>query len=444
MREKLAGKERNGISGGSMAAGQIENRQIGRQSSYAADLSAEPDSKGHAEMLSGYSATGSAGIGQFMATLQKGYGNRYVQRVVALAVSEDGGIADAADIESAVQDARGGGEGLESSLRNRMEPAFKADFGNVRVHTGSKADTLNRALNARAFTTGQDIFFRDGEYNPGSSEGRELLAHELTHVVQQSGPMQQKGYISEPGDRCELEADSAARNFAEAERRPEALAQGRDAGFRATQYISLQPGSGPGTMRIQRRLKFTGSNAHINRVLAILNRGLIGYTVSVDGSGNVRIATNNVQGPASTAQSALYSRLNTIVTDTNLVTIGIGASTTTIGGSYVQQTIDIADIEAFGSGAGLSATGALIHELEEQYRKQVSGQGYPAAHAGGMVAEAEQSGATRGTERLISRTLNADGTENAVVEVPYSYPDGRVVTLTITIDHNNISNVARR
>jgi hypothetical protein len=69
-----------------------------------------------------------------------------------------------------------------------MEPAFGADFSGVRVHSDSKAHGLNQSLQARAFTTGQDIFFRGGEYNPGSSAGKELVAHELTHVVQQNGP----------------------------------------------------------------------------------------------------------------------------------------------------------------------------------------------------------------------------------------------------------------
>jgi hypothetical protein len=73
-----------------------------------------------------------------------------------------------------------------------MENAFGADFGGVRVHTDSTSDTMNRAIQARAFTTGKDVFFRQGEYNPSSRNGQELLAHELTHVVQQTGGVRQK------------------------------------------------------------------------------------------------------------------------------------------------------------------------------------------------------------------------------------------------------------
>jgi hypothetical protein len=66
-----------------------------------------------------------------------------------------------------------------------MERAFGADFTGVRAHTGAEADMLNRSLGARAFTAGQDIFFRRGSYDPASRSGRRLLAHELSHVVQQ-------------------------------------------------------------------------------------------------------------------------------------------------------------------------------------------------------------------------------------------------------------------
>jgi hypothetical protein len=95
-----------------------------------------------------------------------------------------GGALDAGT-ESAIHGARGGGSPLPDHVRSPMEASFGADFGGVRVHTGGQSDTLNRQLQARAFTTGSDIFFRSGEYNPGTGAGQRLLAHELTHVVQQ-------------------------------------------------------------------------------------------------------------------------------------------------------------------------------------------------------------------------------------------------------------------
>jgi hypothetical protein len=98
----------------------------------------------------------------------------------------NGGMTATADLETFINQARGGGQPLGDNIREPMEQAFGADFGGVKVHTDSHSDGLNRSIQARAFTTGQDIFFRQGEYNPGSRGGQELLAHELTHVVQQN------------------------------------------------------------------------------------------------------------------------------------------------------------------------------------------------------------------------------------------------------------------
>lgn len=78
------------------------------------------------------------------------------------------------------------GAAMSPSERSYFEPRFNTGFGAVRLHVGDEASSAARALNARAFTTSQDIFFGKGEYSPGSSKGRHLLAHELTHVVQQS------------------------------------------------------------------------------------------------------------------------------------------------------------------------------------------------------------------------------------------------------------------
>ena len=91
------------------------------------------------------------------------------------------------DIESQIQSAKGGGRPLATNTQTSMGQAFNADFSGIKIHTDSRSDHLNQSIQARAFTTGQDIFFRQGEYNPNSSGGQELLAHELTHTIQQSG-----------------------------------------------------------------------------------------------------------------------------------------------------------------------------------------------------------------------------------------------------------------
>ncbi len=68
-----------------------------------------------------------------------------------------------------------------------MESGFGRDFSDVSIHTDNAADEMNRELGARAFARGQDVYFRSGEYNPDTATGQRLLAHELTHTVQQGG-----------------------------------------------------------------------------------------------------------------------------------------------------------------------------------------------------------------------------------------------------------------
>ena len=103
-----------------------------------------------------------------------------------------GGNAASTDLETSINQARGGGQALPDNVRQPMEQAFGNDFSQVKVHTDSKSDQLNQSIQAKAFTTGQDIFFRQGEYNPESKGGQELLAHELTHVVQQKSDVIQR------------------------------------------------------------------------------------------------------------------------------------------------------------------------------------------------------------------------------------------------------------
>ncbi|MDF5719185.1 MAG: DUF4157 domain-containing protein [Rhizonema sp. PD37] len=97
-----------------------------------------------------------------------------------------GSLAISHELESSIQQARSGGQPLAEQVRKPMEQAFGADFSGVKVHTDGQSDQLNQSIQAKAFTTGQDVFFRSGEYNPESRGGQELIAHELTHVVQQN------------------------------------------------------------------------------------------------------------------------------------------------------------------------------------------------------------------------------------------------------------------
>ena len=144
--------------------------------------------------------------------LQQQYGNRYVGQVLSRAAIDRDNMQTDAHVERSIESARGGGQALDSGVRGNMESAFGADFKGVRVHADDRSDSLSRSLNAKAFTTGHDIFFRQGAYSPGTSTGRELIAHELTHVVQQNGSgISRKMSVSQPGDRHEVEADQMAR-----------------------------------------------------------------------------------------------------------------------------------------------------------------------------------------------------------------------------------------
>ncbi len=87
---------------------------------------------------------------------------------------------------------RTGGQSLQPEIQAKMGQAMGADFSGVKVHTDATSDGLSQSIQAKAFTTGQDVFFKRGEYNPSSRGGQELIAHELTHVVQQNGSSVQR------------------------------------------------------------------------------------------------------------------------------------------------------------------------------------------------------------------------------------------------------------
>ncbi len=94
-------------------------------------------------------------------------------------------------IESRINSLKGGGQPLDPATRSFFEPRFGHDFSHVRVHAdGSAAETAN-SVNAKAFTLGSNVVFGSGEYQPGSDQGRRLLSHELTHVVQQKNRVSQ-------------------------------------------------------------------------------------------------------------------------------------------------------------------------------------------------------------------------------------------------------------
>jgi len=144
-----------------------------------------------------------------MLHLQRLAGNASVSRLV------DG---EAEQQRSPVLDVvgKGGGSPLSNDVRADMESNLGADFGDVRVHDGGAAAESAAAVNARAYTVGNDVVFGSGGFQPDTPDGRHTLAHELTHVVQQrSGPVDGTATgdgvaLSDPDDRFEREAEATA------------------------------------------------------------------------------------------------------------------------------------------------------------------------------------------------------------------------------------------
>lgn len=95
-------------------------------------------------------------------------------------------------LQQRLQNTKGGGQPLPSETRSAMESSIGADFSGVRVHTGNEAASLSKDLGAQAFTHGNDIYFNEGKYAPSDKSGQHLLAHELTHTVQQGAAVQRK------------------------------------------------------------------------------------------------------------------------------------------------------------------------------------------------------------------------------------------------------------
>lgn len=144
--------------------------------------------------------------------MQQTLGNDAVQRYLAQR-SGDGTSEIDEETAASIQDKRGRGHNLNDDVAQEAGEAMGRDFSDVTVHTDGEADQLNRQLGARAFTTGNDIFFREGAYEPGSSDGKRLIAHELTHVVQQGGEqanVQGELRLNDPDDQYEAEADDVA------------------------------------------------------------------------------------------------------------------------------------------------------------------------------------------------------------------------------------------
>ncbi|MGE5463757.1 MAG: DUF4157 domain-containing protein [Syntrophothermus sp.] len=160
------------------------------------------------------SVDGSAETASSLVALQQNVGNRAVQRLVA---QRSGDAPFELDDQTAarIHAESSSGQVVDEGAQQRMQAATGHDFRDVKVHTSPEANSLNQQIGAKAFTTGRDIYFREGAYSPNTSEGQELLAHEMTHVVQQSSGAVSGGTrmtVNAPGDVYEQEANAVAKS----------------------------------------------------------------------------------------------------------------------------------------------------------------------------------------------------------------------------------------
>lgn len=113
-----------------------------------------------------------------------------------IARKSDGGDAVPGSVAGEIANAKAGGAPLPKDVKAFMEPRFRADFGNVRIHKGERSVALNQKIRAQAFTHGNHVFFGKDKFKPDTHEGKELIAHELTHTIQQGAAVQRSPDVS--------------------------------------------------------------------------------------------------------------------------------------------------------------------------------------------------------------------------------------------------------
>jgi outer membrane biosynthesis protein TonB len=146
--------------------------------------------------------------------IQKAEEEKKEEETIQKKASDEDGRSGSYFVQQELKRGNSNGVPLPMEIRALMEQGMGAGFGNVRIHTGTQAANMNKAIGAKAFTHGSDIYFKDGYYDTGSQPGRHLLAHELTHVVQQHGGS--KGNSAAPAEtgtvHRELERDPVTGN----------------------------------------------------------------------------------------------------------------------------------------------------------------------------------------------------------------------------------------
>jgi hypothetical protein len=181
------------------------------------ELKMQPEDKEASEikMKSEFHENGTAGNPEDSNNTDDGETKTGKIQLSAIGNTKDNSVSD--EIQSKLASSAGGGTPLDEPIRREMGTKIGTDFNNVRVHNDSGANEMSSQLGAKAFTYGNDIYFKSGQYNPGSSQGKHLIAHELTHVIQQtktnSSPDQVNTKISQGGTLADKVSNSNTREI---------------------------------------------------------------------------------------------------------------------------------------------------------------------------------------------------------------------------------------
>lgn len=282
------------------------------------------------------------------------------------------------EIEEQINRTKGNGNPLPTNIRASMEDKMNADFDNVNIHTDSQAVQMNQSLGSEAFTHGNDIYFNRGKYNPDTSSGKHLLAHELTHVQQQN---------------------------------------------RSGSQVSKS---------IQRRLFVSGAVEATVREFLTLIGNAAGYILNWSfRRPRVRIRGNTAAGP--TSESGRRN-LRTVVNNprqhaemhigTNQPRVSIGAFP---GAGSTIQNIDMDDIRNLNASLPNQGTGKAFHEMMENYHSHGTGApGFGPSHQVGIEAESdvlEESG-------IAGRRVRLGGGPAVVIPAPPGQPTGPNIQYT--------------
>ena len=358
--------------------------------------------------------------------LQRTVGNQAVQRLLNSGDDEAGRVPMGVKASSVAGRAFASpGRPLDESSRAAMEPLFEHDFSNVRVHTGSAAAASASAVNARAYTLGRHIFFRDGQYAPHTVPGRRLLAHELTHVVQQdrarsAGAARPASEVSTPdvpaereagvaaeqvaaGRRAQVRAEPASLIHRDGEELPAFLGYSSATGETTRLPVSAPPAPNPIAQLNALELRQTVSERRIqmlqmdNRWAHTFNERLLGYQQAI---WRISHAINTAVAGFQQAQS--------VQAQTDAISIQATGFVISVGAAVLFEPLTVAALGALGSrinwvGRRIAGSGATPRTV----RQVVEGWENPAlAAVGGYVAnirgtaaaiEAQREGQTPAT-----------------------------------------------